>query len=173
MREGLVENWNNVVTPDDVVYILGDVVMGKRAENLPVLNDLNGYKVLILGNHDYPHPSNPSKIVDKWTQVYADYVDEMHLELDKLFEGRPFRLSHFPAKMIDHTDEVRYAEFRPQVPEDGYLIHGHLHCVDRVVADRHIHIGIDADWTDYDVPRYTPIPETAIGKLIKRVEVRQ
>lgn len=32
MEEGLIENWNSRVTPEDEVYILGDVTMRGRKE---------------------------------------------------------------------------------------------------------------------------------------------
>ncbi len=53
MDEALVENWNSVVRPQDKVYHLGDVAMSRR--KLPILERLNGTKILIKGNHDiYP-----------------------------------------------------------------------------------------------------------------------
>ncbi len=52
MNEVLVERWNAVVGPQDMVYHLGDVAMGKIADSLPVMSRLNGRKVLIPGNHD-------------------------------------------------------------------------------------------------------------------------
>lgn len=42
----LVENWNRVVQPEDIVYILGD--FGEPF----VAKHLNGIKYLIKGNHD-------------------------------------------------------------------------------------------------------------------------
>lgn len=48
--EELVKRWNAVVNPKDTVWHLGDVVFGKR--NMPILSRLNGYKRLVLGNHD-------------------------------------------------------------------------------------------------------------------------
>lgn len=50
MNETLISNWNAVVTPQDKVYVLGDVVFGRK--NLPMLNRLNGTKSLVRGNHD-------------------------------------------------------------------------------------------------------------------------
>ena len=51
MHEVLVDNWNRVVGVKDVVWHLGDVCFGK-AENLQILNRLNGQKKLVMGNHD-------------------------------------------------------------------------------------------------------------------------
>ena len=47
----LIARWNAVVKPDDTVWHLGDVFFGKDG-HLPLL-ELNGYKRLVLGNHDY------------------------------------------------------------------------------------------------------------------------
>jgi calcineurin-like phosphoesterase family protein len=50
MDEAMVKAWNERVKPTDKVYHLGDVVINRKA--LPILNRLNGDKVLIRGNHD-------------------------------------------------------------------------------------------------------------------------
>jgi calcineurin-like phosphoesterase family protein len=50
MDEAMVKAWNERVRPNDKVYHLGDVVINRRA--LPILDRLNGDKVLIRGNHD-------------------------------------------------------------------------------------------------------------------------
>jgi calcineurin-like phosphoesterase family protein len=98
MDEAMVENWNKVVKPDDRVYHLGDVVINCKA--LPILNRLNGRKVLIKGNHDI------FKLED-----YLPYFDDIRA-YHKLGN---FVLSHIPI----HPDSVaRWC--------DG-SIHGHLH----------------------------------------------
>ena len=50
MDEELVKRWNAKVRPCDKVYHLGDVAINKRG--LDVLDRLNGFKILIKGNHD-------------------------------------------------------------------------------------------------------------------------
>lgn len=50
MDETLIKNWNSVVRPQDRTYHLGDVVINRSA--LPILNRLNGEKILVKGNHD-------------------------------------------------------------------------------------------------------------------------
>jgi len=49
--ETMIANWNSVVRPVDKVYVMGDVVM-KAKKQIPIMNRLNGKKVLIKGNHD-------------------------------------------------------------------------------------------------------------------------
>lgn len=56
--DALVENWNRLVEADDVVYILGDVMMkhnlqdGDFSYGLSILEKLNGRLIIIRGNHD-------------------------------------------------------------------------------------------------------------------------
>ena len=163
MREMFISNHNNVVGPDDTVWMLGDVVMGPRAESLPHLARFNGHKHLILGNHDYPHPCNGEKSVAKWTGEYGQYFESMALSHEMTIGDTDVMLVHFP-KSLDHTDEVRFSEYRPDF--DGVIIHGHLHCSDISPVPGHIHVGIDADWTDYGVERYHPIPIEAVEAAI-------
>lgn len=47
----LVARWNAVVSKRDTVWHLGDVFFGKDGHK--VLAELNGYKKLVLGNHDH------------------------------------------------------------------------------------------------------------------------
>jgi len=53
MDEFMVKAWNDKVKPTDKVYHLGDVVINKKS--LPIMDRLNGDKVLIRGNHDIFH----------------------------------------------------------------------------------------------------------------------
>ena len=46
----MIEAWNNVVTDQDKVYHLGDLLW--KRSMLPLLKELKGRKVLIMGNHD-------------------------------------------------------------------------------------------------------------------------
>jgi len=50
MDEDMVRRWNDIVKPQDKVYMLGDIVINRKA--LGILRRLNGDKVLIKGNHD-------------------------------------------------------------------------------------------------------------------------
>jgi calcineurin-like phosphoesterase family protein len=55
MNEGLIEKWNRRVTPEDTVYHLGDVSFGKLEATQAIIQRLNGYKILVKGNHDRSH----------------------------------------------------------------------------------------------------------------------
>src|SRR5690349_2837927 len=62
MNNEIVKRFNEVLTPDDVLLNLGDVVMGKRAETLPTVKDIKvGKHILFPGNHDNCWIGNPSE----------------------------------------------------------------------------------------------------------------
>jgi calcineurin-like phosphoesterase family protein len=59
MDRELIKKWNNVVKKDDTIYILGDFTLSHNKDYIKGLcNQLNGKKILILGNHDTRHPKD-------------------------------------------------------------------------------------------------------------------
>ena len=55
--ERIEKNWNKIVTVDDTVVIAGDISWAMNFDELKAdfefLNNLNGTKIIIKGNHDY------------------------------------------------------------------------------------------------------------------------
>ena len=79
MNETLIERWNDVVAPKDIVYHLGDFAFGKS--NIKIAERLYGKKRLVMGNHDtYP------------TADYLSYFDKCY---GVIFYNRCI-LSHSP-----------------------------------------------------------------------------
>lgn len=57
MNEILIQNWNEVVQQEDLVYMLGDFTLSRRIDIITSLcGRLNGRKALIMGNHDTRKP---------------------------------------------------------------------------------------------------------------------
>lgn len=52
MNDKIISNWNSVVGENDHTFILGDLVMGKMEYAIGLITRLNGFKTIILGNHD-------------------------------------------------------------------------------------------------------------------------
>lgn len=52
MNEALIRNWNERVTPDDTVYVIGDGFFKGEEMSVNIIQQLNGHKRLIRGNHD-------------------------------------------------------------------------------------------------------------------------
>ena len=51
MNTILKQNWNSRIKPEDHVYILGDICMNEQGF-IDHMNDLNGFKHIVRGNHD-------------------------------------------------------------------------------------------------------------------------
>jgi len=49
MNKEILSHWNQIVKEEDSVYILGD--FGADGHEKPILNQLNGKKYLVKGNH--------------------------------------------------------------------------------------------------------------------------
>ena len=89
MDAALINNWNATVTPEDDVYILGDLTLRPAAEAHRYLIRLNGKKYLIRGNHD-KFAQNAG--FDRYMSDLEWIKDYEMLEVD----GRCFVLFHYP-----------------------------------------------------------------------------
>lgn len=59
MNAALIRNWNNTVSKKDIVYVLGDFTLSRRMELIAEwCGQLNGIKVLVMGNHDTRNPAD-------------------------------------------------------------------------------------------------------------------
>lgn len=114
MYYSLIARWNNVVGPNDTVYILGDFHWsGEPKEVLKVLNKLNGNKRLIKGNHDR-YTQSPL-VKNAFAQYIKDY-DEIEVD------GRRVVLSHYPIASWKHM--------RGDGNAATIHLYGHVHMTD-------------------------------------------
>lgn len=88
MDEVLISNWNEVVSPQDIVFHLGDFCFGSDKEWIKILQRLNGTKYLILGNQDLKKIANSNQIKD----YFADINMQMRVVVDK----QKMLLNHYP-----------------------------------------------------------------------------
>ena len=49
----IIQQWNSVVGKRDTVWVLGDITM-EKSFTYPLLDQLKGFKKIVLGNHDRP-----------------------------------------------------------------------------------------------------------------------
>ena len=52
MEETIINNWNNKVNDEDIVYVLGDISKDDDSSSIEIFKRLKGHKHLIVGNHD-------------------------------------------------------------------------------------------------------------------------
>lgn len=158
MNAALIANWNATVDPEDIVYHLGDAVMGTFAENVQILGRLNGNIRLVPGNHDRVSSAYHAKPAarERFAQMYLDQgvmlMDEW-LTVYNHHTGQ-IDMSHYP-----FTDE-RYPEL---CPEDfgQWLIHGHVHD-EWQINGRQINVGVDV-WEFRPVSLNTILDITGLG----------
>lgn len=152
MNEVMVDRWNEAVSSNDVVYHLGDFAMGKIDETLPIVSRLNGRITLIVGNHDRPFLGyRPGGGMDHegWRQRYikAGFHDVRSHQVVPLKDNQFAHMSHFPYAGDSHSEEDRWAAFRP-IDVGEVLLHGHTHSdvVESVssIGTRQVHVGVDA-----------------------------
>lgn len=99
MNKDLIRKFNNTVTDNDEVYILGDLCLGgadSLIDNFKMLSQLNGNIHIVLGNHD---TSTRRKMYETLPQVvsisYADMIQ---------YHKYHFYLSHYPTLTANLDD---------------------------------------------------------------------
>lgn len=169
MNEAIIANWNSVVGPEDEVYHLGDVALGPKEDWEAVFKRLNGYKILVVGNHDALFKGNKEAYRNRHGHLYNAF-DEVYDNIrDFDLGGMKVNLSHFPYDGDSH-DGDRYTDYRLE-DRGTVLIHGHTHAeFDKMGRSAmvsyskantlQIHVGMDA-WS------YTPVSEDQIITLIE------
>ncbi|AGO48952.1 metallophosphatase [Cellulophaga phage phi14:2] len=104
--ENFIAQWNLVVNKKDTTWILGDLTMHKN--DYAWLDRLNGYKRVILGNHDEGKQEH--------IKTLLNHVNSIHAVVKvKTKQHGSFWLSHVPI----HPSELEYRADRN--------IHGHVH----------------------------------------------
>lgn len=91
MNRALIENYNSIISPDDDVYILGDLMLGgpdRMKDGLNLLSQLKGDIHVVRGNHDtdtrWEAYQNLYNVVEVSNAIYLKY------------KGFHFYMSHFP-----------------------------------------------------------------------------
>ena len=104
--EALIENWNNLVKPGDIVYHLGDVFFGSKDSFKTLWPRLKGRKRLIVGNHD-----------DVKFLSSGNFFSKVYMW--KVWHDKPLVFTHVPI----HEDSIH----ERIIQAGGLNVHGHTH----------------------------------------------
>ena len=85
MNETMVKEWNEMIEPEDTVYILGDVAFLPAPKATSFMRRLNGRKILVEGNHDRKLLQDP--------EFRAEFA-EVHKYLDINYNGTKVVMFH-------------------------------------------------------------------------------
>lgn len=125
MNSEMIRIWNESVSPDDTVYILGDVAFTNAERAAAIMLSLNGKKILIKGNHD-------SKLIKdrRFQNCFAEIHDYLRLVYNKTTLVIMF---HYPIYEWD------------QMHRGSIHFHGHLHGNQNgMPGSRALDVGYDA-----------------------------
>lgn len=113
MNEAIIERWNKVIKPRDIVYHLGDTILNDTEKGIECFKRLNGEIFLIWGNHDTENRTNAlleacrHKLIGGW---YAFIIKP---------GNQSIYLSHYPT-LTSNFDQKHFSHH-------VINLHGHTH----------------------------------------------
>ena len=98
MDDTLIQNWNERVTSEDTVYVLGDAFWKNEENSIRIMERLQGHKHLIQGNHDRVK----GKLLPYWESIeqYAEVNDENRLVILSHYPILFYKNQHYGAVML-------------------------------------------------------------------------
>ena len=155
MNEHILRSWNQKVTNADTVYILGDVgLRGKNDDLVSLVARMNGKKVLVFGNHD--------DVQDyRYRILFHDICH--YKELTENFNGQAYKVAicHYPILMWSgqHRGTILLYGHTHQSVEDDFF----QECIQKMNENeelslrrrggqkiRAINVGCMQPWMDYE-----------------------
>ena len=145
MKHQLINKWNNKVSDNDTVYILGDLSFKmSKEEIIKILKKLNGNKILIKGNHD--------KYIGQ--RDFDECFKEIHNYLQIVGENKEqIILCHYP--IIDFAGMYHGA----------HMVYGHIH--NKYIPHKNMYCA-SVECIDYE-----PVTFDEIKKIYKDKEVEE
>lgn len=149
MNETLIENWNETVSKNDIVYVLGDFFLGTDYDFIKnTVERLNGNIYLILGNHDTNAKWQFYTMLSNILSVkYADII---------VYKKRQFYMSHYPTLTATLQSNPEKAIFN---------LFGHTHSKDKFYEDSPYMYNVAVDANDNRPVSMEEIYNSIIDKI--------
>ena len=128
MEQSMIANWNGHVARGDLVYHLGDFALSwgvhdaRKIDGL--LAELNGTKILIVGNHD----RNEVTSNRRWAAVHQ--LHEIKVDIKSDVKQR-IVLCHYPLRVWN------------RMHHGAWMLHGHSHGSLEDVGGKVMDVGVD------------------------------
>ena len=173
MHRALIRNYNAQVPANGICYFLGDIGTHSSELTKSILSQLNGTKVIIVGNHD--------KNTDALYQMGFDVV--LH-SATTYIQGERVTMSHCPLRGVFREDvsdmkgakegDNWHGEHKNQafsVENEGqFHLHGHVHSPNggksTKILNRQYDVGVVANG-------YRPVPFSIIESWISRTKAEE
>lgn len=100
MNEAIITNYNSLVQPNDICYVLGDLCLGGAdllQKNKALIERLNGNIIVLLGNHDTNNRMEMYRTCSNIIEIcgYATMLK---------YKKFNFFLSHYPTVCENYSD---------------------------------------------------------------------
>lgn len=130
MNAAIVENWNNTVSMEDDVYVLGDLMLNDNDEGLRLIKSLKGNIHIVLGNHD------TDSRIEFYNQCWN--VVEVENALRLKYNGYHFFMTHYPCITANLEKE--------SLKQCTINLFGHTHQQNNFYQDMPFmyHVGVDS-----------------------------
>lgn len=174
MYDALIKNYNRIVPPHGICYFLGDMVVGCGKTAFSVINQLNGTKILIRGNHD-------GKMISMYNVGFDVVLEKGQLSIG----NNVVTMSHCPLKGVYREDtkdmrneheypnwhgEHKYARIYSFEDFGQFHLHGHIHSPNRGrsnrILGRQFDVGVPAN-------NYKPVKIDKIHSWIDRYKKKE
>lgn len=142
----IIHHWNSVVSPDDLVYVLGDFIMGDAKNVESLLYRLNGKIYLIRGNHDSNnkieiYKQHPDKVI-----AIDDYMILYHKEKFVVMNHYPVRGDTVKNNHLRTDSWAKAVDFFADNYDDAVYLYGHVHGnAPHGMVNHQFHVGIDTN----------------------------
>jgi calcineurin-like phosphoesterase family protein len=126
----ILGNHNALVSPEDDVYVFGDLMLNNNEIGLEYIKSMNGKLHIIRGNHD----TDTRVALYKELPNVVEVLDAAYLR----YKGYHFYFTHFPCITANLEKE--------SLKQCTINIHGHTHSKDKFYQDMPFcfHCGVDA-----------------------------
>lgn len=176
MHKVLINNFNATVKPNSITYFLGDLGMGTTTELGEIIRQLNGTKIMVLGNHD-------KSGIDRYIEMgFSAALNGISFNIG----SEPITASHCPLLDTYREDTTNMQGVALGEPWHGnarkkhrlysfpnfgqFHLHGHIHSrpekiTSTKILGRQYDIGVPAN-------NYTPVSlstiESWVSKTLKK-----
>ena len=168
MHCSLIKNYNSQVPINGICYFLGDIATHSSELAKEVISQLNGTKVIVVGNHDKNYNSLYNIGFDVVLNTATIYIS-----------GNKVTMSHCPLRRIvrEATEGMKgaiigdcwHGESRHQAfsleNEGQFHLHGHIHSPNSgkstKILNRQMDVGVPAN-------KYKPVPFSEIDSWIMK-----
>lgn len=148
MNEAIVTNWNSVVRPGDLVYVLGDFALCDVDKATKTAKRLLGQKFLVFGNHD-KRLRKDKDFMDQW--IWGKDYAEIKVADQKII------LCHFPFLTWNGSHH------------GSWSLHGHSHgSLPPDTHARRVDVGVDC-WNYFPV-HFDELKKVMDKKVFKAVD---